>query len=123
MVKGEGGGEGGEGLELVIMLFSCMVYCLVFSFKWMNLRVYKQSKTINIYIIPTYDWKTYLKKLFKDITSISCKHHIRMTKDAIGVVYTKEYLDSEEISENILKNKSSPTGMPDVILRRISSRT
>ena len=38
-----------------------------------------------------------------------------MTKDAIGVVYTKEYLDSEEISENILKKKSSPIGMPDVI--------
>ena len=67
-------------------------------------------------LIPTYDWKTFLDKYFKDLSLIKSKHHIRTNSTDIGLVYTKEYHDSEEQSQILLKNpKSLPLGLPDVI--------
>ena len=53
--------------------------------------------------IPTYDWKGYLKTYFKYLTAIKSNHHLRLTNKDYGVVYMKEYLESDEIAENLLK--------------------
>ena len=68
-------------------------------------------------LIPTYDWKTFLDKYFNGVSLIKSKHHIQTNATYIGLIYTKkEYHESEEQSQMLLKNpKSIPLGLPDLI--------
>ena len=67
-------------------------------------------------LIPTYDWKSYLEPFFKPVNSISTKHHFRMQSSNLGVVYSKEYDESPEVMESLLRNKCNlPTGFPDIV--------
>lgn len=61
-------------------------------------------------LIPTYDWKGFLKPYFIDLKKIKSKPHFRMTDVKIGYVYTKETFENISKDEKIL-----PLRLPDII--------
>ena len=58
--------------------------------------------------VPSYDWFSFLAPHFKRINGIKKYHHFRFTSNNPGVVFMKEYSDSEEESLELLKDNWRP---------------
>ncbi|XP_053397260.1 uncharacterized protein LOC128556374 [Mercenaria mercenaria] len=59
-------------------------------------------------------WKPFLEQYFKPVKQLSKYHHFFCSSVEPGVVYCKEYFDSEEVSVNILKQVPEKNAMPVV---------
>ena len=55
-------------------------------------------------LVPCYDWTTFLGLYFKKFPQIKSYYHFRFHKDHPGIVFCKEYWNSEEKAINILRN-------------------
>ena len=55
-------------------------------------------------LVPCYDWTTSLGLYFKKFPQIKSCYHFRFHKDHPGIVFCKEYWNSEVKAINILRN-------------------
>ncbi|KAJ8309819.1 hypothetical protein KUTeg_011684 [Tegillarca granosa] len=64
-----------------------------------------------------YNWKEFLKTIFKTLPGILKYHHFRMSKNYKGVVFVREYADDVEIKINLLKKQHliNPIILPTIL--------
>lgn len=69
-------------------------------------------------LVHVYDWVTFLENYFKKIPGISKFHHFRFSKEHPGVVFCRNFVDSEEIEFQILKNTKikPPYQLPSLVI-------
>lgn len=55
--------------------------------------------------MQTYRWDDYFSSYMRKLVGIKKYHHFRFTIDSPGVVFVKEFSDSDEIAVNLLKDE------------------
>ena len=68
--------------------------------------------------VTAYDWMTYLERYFKKLPHLKSYHHFQFHRDHPGIVFCKEYWNSEERAINILRNEANlpePGELPQVV--------
>lgn len=58
-------------------------------------------------LINTYQWTNYLGNYFKKLPKIKCYQHFRFDSEQPGIVFCREFQESDEVAYNLLKNRSS----------------
>ena len=57
-------------------------------------------------LVQTYRWDDYFSSYMRKLVGIKKYHHCQFTIDSPGVVFVKEFSDSDEIAVNLLKDES-----------------
>lgn len=75
--------------------------------------------------MQTYRWDDYFSSYMRKLVGIKKYHHFRFTIDSPGVVFVKEFSDSDEIAVNLLKDEPwvpNSRQLPDEVHRPGLSR-
>ena len=65
-------------------------------------------------VVPVFDWTKFFNGVFQIVPGLLKYHHFRVDSTEPGIVFAREFADSDEIRINILKS-SFPVGHPDII--------
>ena len=66
-------------------------------------------------LVPVYDWHEFLRHAFHKLPNISKCHHFRLDSQEPGIVYSRNFAQSDEEKHVLLKPNINLDGMPKII--------